>query len=245
MIILIDASEDSLTVSWPETKGAQRYVLQYRPQGQEEYSLLADKLTATLARKRNLKPSSKYSFRVGAVVDDKEPSEWLTSGETSFETLAESVQRMDAPTAVLAGTNQALLISWKASSNNTEASTYELQMRENIGGKDWTTLSDSLKNLEVRKKNLSAPKGYHFRVRAQGDAFFSPPSDVAVALGLSSGMHNLFRNLENGTLLKGKTQTPLAEALGGKEFVLLYASAHWCGPVRSLRCDPSLMSVLS
>jgi nucleoredoxin len=41
--------------------------------------------------------------------------------------------------------------------------------------------------------------------------------------------------LENGRLLQSAKEKPipLADALGGKEFVLLYASAHWCGPCRS------------
>ena len=53
-----------------------------------------------------------------------------------------------------------------------------------------------------------------------------------VALGLSDGLKQLFRSLENGTLLHGDKPVPLADAVGGKEFVLLYASAHWCGPCR-------------
>jgi nucleoredoxin len=55
-----------------------------------------------------------------------------------------------------------------------------------------------------------------------------------VALGLSDGIKRLFSDLEDGTLLQNPNKKPiqLADALGGKEFVLLYASAHWCGPCR-------------
>ena len=60
------------------------------------------------------------------------------------------------------------------------------------------------------------------------------------AKGLSEGIRRFFQSLENGTLLRSSAGSssehavavPLAEALGGKEFVLIYASAHWCPPCR-------------
>jgi len=91
---------------------------------------------------------------------------------------------------------------------------------------------------------LTAPNGYHFRVRPAGNraAAFSPPSEPVVALGLSAGIHRLFSSLENGSLIQNSNgsnkKLPLVDALGGKEFILLYASAHWCGPCRQF--TPSL-----
>ena len=47
-------------------------------------------------------------------------------------------------------------------------------------------------------------------------------------------MRRWFQTLEDGTLLKSGTKEPvkLEDVLGGKEFVLLYVSAHWCPPCR-------------
>ena len=63
---------------------------------------------------------------------------------------------------------------------------------------------------------------------------FSEPTAPKVAKGLSAAMKRWFGSLNDSTLLtNGEPKTvPLADALGGKEFVLLYASAHWCPPCR-------------
>ena len=63
---------------------------------------------------------------------------------------------------------------------------------------------------------------------------FSPPSESMVTLRLSDGVKRLFNGLYDGTLLQSPNQKPiqLADALGEKEFILLYASAHWCPPCR-------------
>lgn len=79
---------------------------------------------------------------------------------------------------------------------------------------------------------------HQFRVRSNSNAnSFSPPSEAMVAKGLSQALRKRwFNTLEgNGTLLQsGSTlrPVPLADALGGKEFVLFYVSAHWCPPCR-------------
>jgi thiol-disulfide isomerase/thioredoxin len=101
-------------------------------------------------------------------------------------------------------------------------------MRENDGGAHWNTIASSLSGTGGIKKNLTLKLGYTIR------APFSPHLDTIVALELSEGLKRLFNNLEDGTLLQNSNQKPiqLADALGGKEFVLLYASAHWCGPCR-------------
>jgi thiol-disulfide isomerase/thioredoxin len=143
---------------------------------------------------------------------------------------------MDVP-KVSKGGNHALVISWDKVSS---AEGYELQMRENIGGMPWTTIAPKLLSNEVKKKNLTSPVGYQFRVRpfiSTGNSNyipFSSPSDPIIAKGLSEPMKRWFGTLDGGTLLRsGSDQpVPLGDALGGKEFVLLYASAHWCPPCR-------------
>ena len=115
-------------------------------------------------------------------------------------------------------------------------------------------MASSFAGRQVRKKNLTSSTGYQFRVRPASTSdnnkddestnssrhFFSPPSQIIVPFGLSDGMKRWFQSLEHQSLLKrgeqGTDQTTtisLEDALGGKEFVLLYASASWCGPCRN------------
>jgi hypothetical protein len=236
-IVLIDATSESLTVSWPETTKASRYILEYRKatnSDKEEFETLSDKLTTTQARKRNLSDESKtgFIFRAGAVLDGSDTAaSWKTHSEP-FHLLSEADEknRTTAPTVSNVGSNAALLVRW---SSVKKATGYELQMRENSGGAEWNMIAPSLAGTEVRKKNLKSKAGYQFRVLPiMEGSVFSPPSDPMVALGLSEGMQKFFNSLENGRLLRSAKEKPipLADALGGKEFVLLYASAHWCGP---------------
>jgi len=233
-IVLVDARADSLTVTWQVSSGATRYRLEYRSTPQDEFQLLSETLTQTQAKKKNLEPDTEYFFRVAAIFNDElAEKSWMTHG-VAFRTLseAEDSKAMGAPKAVGAGSNQALKVSWGKA---LDVSGYELQMRENAGGADWATIASSLSGTEVKKRNLPSTLGYQFRVRPSGSDFtFSPPSDPTVARGLSAGIKRWFSSLNDGTLLRsGVPQpVPLDEALGGKEFVLLYASAHWCPPCR-------------
>eukprot|EP00934_Nitzschia_sp_Nitz4_P006808 Nitzschia sp. Nitz4//scaffold27_size158506//152578//153570//NITZ4_002627-RA/size158506-processed-gene-0.94-mRNA-1//-1//CDS//3329545569//6798//frame0 len=232
-IVLIDARSNSLAITWPEVSGASKYRLEYKTADQTDFDLLSDKLTQTQARKKNLQSDQQYFFRVAPIVNDSVQENAWVSHDTPFQPISADKESacMAAPSTAPAG-NHALKISWTA---QTGASGYELQMRENAGGADWTTIAPSLSGTEVRKKNLTSKSGYQFRVRVSGgEGPFSPPSDAALARGLSAGIQRWFQSLEDGTLLRSgvKEPVPLADALGGKEFVLLYASAHWCGPCR-------------
>jgi thiol-disulfide isomerase/thioredoxin len=237
-VVLIDATSSSLTVSWPPTEGATRYILEYKTAQQDEFQVLSDKLTQPQARKRNLDDhAGGYLFRAGAIVGDiTEVTSWAIHDE-AFQLLTadqESQCMAAAPTAKNAGSNQTLIISWQAVDLDGAAG-YELQMRENQGGAEWITIAPSLASTQVRKKNLTSKLGYQFRVRpATVDRPFSPASEAVVAKGLSEGIQRFFNSLEEGTLLRSgvKEPVPLADALGGKEFVLLYVSAHWCPPCR-------------
>lgn len=242
-ISLIDATSNSLTISWTATPGANRYVLQYcKPNtttgsAADQFETLSDQLTAPQARKRNLsdEDGNGFFFRAGVLsADGTMPSSWLTHPVPFYLlTPDQEIQRMSmvVPKVFLGGRNATLLVTWRATPDTND---YELQMRESVAGAEWGTIAASVKGTEVRKKNLPSPHGYQFRVRPVGSSIqtFSPPSEPVVALGLSDGIKQLFRSLENGNLLHGMSPVPLVAALGGKEFVLLYASAHWCGPCR-------------
>mmetsp|Transcript_23837 Transcript_23837/g.36845 ORF Transcript_23837/g.36845 Transcript_23837/m.36845 type:complete len:351 (-) Transcript_23837:1601-2653(-) len=247
-IVLLDSTSSSLTVSWTEIANAKRYILQYRQPTSDTFETLSAKLTSTQARKRNLQDEqgNGFSFRVGAITttssddanEEESIKEWIGHAKP-FHLLSKNEEeeyQMRAPKVVLAGSNQAVIVSWSGAS--TATTKYELQMRENQGGTPWNTIASSLSGTEVRKKNLISKLGYQFRVR-QSDGTtekpkpFSSPSDPIVALGLSPGIKRWFSSLDNGQFVTSTAnKLSLEDALGGKEFVLLYASAHWCGPCR-------------
>jgi len=235
MITLLDARSDSLTVTWPAVVGAKRYVLELKTNEDGDFRELSSKLTQPQAKKKNLTPDQPHSFRLAPVMGDETIGSWITHMD-AFRTLSkeEGDNSMELPTASTVG-NQALAVKWKPAEGATG---YELQMRENKGGEGWKTIAASLSGTEVKKKNLVSESGYQFRVRPSlGDRprSFSPPSEAAVARGLSEALaRRWFSTLEHGTLLKSGSSEPvlLADALGGKEFVLFYVSAHWCPPCR-------------
>jgi thiol-disulfide isomerase/thioredoxin len=233
-LVLMDARSTSLTVTWPSVEGASRYILEFRTAEEEDFSKLSDKLTSTQARKKNLTPEQSYVFRAAGVVNDT-VGPWITQKEDAFTTLSkvqEEEECMAQPTTTNVGSDHALLISWQKF--DKAVSGHELQIRENKGGCAWATIAPSLAGLICKKKKLNSSLGFQFRVRPSGsDAPFSPPSDSAIARNLSTGIQRLFHSLDNGTLLKSPgNPVPLIEALGDKEFVLLYVSATWCPPCR-------------
>lgn len=238
-VTLIDATADSLTVSWPEIQGASCYILQYKRNdgsSSTKFETLSDKLTSTQARKKNLLDEDNlgFFFQVAVPNDGNDPTAWISHCEPFFLLSSEhESSRMEPPLVRLAGIYEALTISWKS---NDEDCVYEIQIRENIGGCEWKTIASSFAGNQVRKKNLSSPHGYQFRVRlanSSENAAFSRPSDAVVPLGLAEGVRMLFNSLDKSTLLrKAGDDVALVDALGGKEFILLYASASWCGPCR-------------
>lgn len=241
-IVLLDARSDSLTVTWPVVAEAKTYVLEMKTTSSGDdggrFRELSSKLTQPQAKKKNLEPGQPYSFRVAPVDNDEKVGSWTTHDEP-FVTLSKADQdkSMEPPTTSIGG-NRALAVKWKKIEEGADG--YELQMRENKGGEGWKTIAASLSGTEVKKKNLVSDHGYQFRVRSNSNSTanaFSPPSEAMVAKGLSQALkRRWFHTLEgSGTLLQsGSTLTPvpLADALGGKEFVLFYVSAHWCPPCR-------------
>lgn len=237
-VVLVDAVDNALTVSWPaSSQDGATYELQFRTSaaGDDESSFqtLSSTLKSPQARKKNLEPGTSYEFRVRTAPSDDDGAdggEWITH-ESPFATLTteQKADRMAAPRAEGDG-NRAAIIRWDAREG---ASGYELQMRENVDGAQWTTVAAKLANTEVRKKNLDNVAGYQFRVRqADSSGPFSLASSAVVGPSLGWEMKHLFRELDDDILRKGTKEISLDDALAGKDIVLLYASAHWCGPCR-------------
>ena len=239
MIVLIDSDESSLTISWPEVKGARRYVLEYAvssSSGKLEYQKLSDKLTTTQVRKRNLDPKDgPFKFRVRPRDEIDFLGDYITS--ENFQLLERCGDRMDAPQVSSAGGNSSVLIEWKKFDTSVNVK-YEIQIREDIGGDPWQTIG-TVSGLSVRKKNLNAKSSYQFRVRPivgdheEGKNMpFSAASIVVKVFDISPGMASLFRGLSQDMLLsQNRQKVSLSNAVANK-IVLFYVSAHWCGPCR-------------
>ena len=242
-LILVGADASSLTVSWPEHESGDEgvtYELQFRPatksdddenNNSTDFQTLSSTLKSAQARKKNLEPGTSYEFRVRAA-SSASKHDFITHDDP-FTTLTsdQEADRMAAPTAEGDG-NRAAIVRWEAAKDDKGADGYELQMRENVGGSPWTVLTTNFKNTEVRKKNLDNVTGYQFRVRPVGAGVFSPASTAVIGPTLGWEMKHLFRDLDDESLLRGTKEVKLDDALAGKDIVLLYASAHWCGPCR-------------
>jgi Thioredoxin-like len=197
LVQLIDASYDSLTVTWPSVPGAIRYVLEYKvnttsststststtkddqdTENEDSFQVLSTTLTQTQARKKNIPwTKSGFWFRVGAVttLDDttttatsRPTTSWMTHSQP-FHLLGVQFQ-MGAPVVTHAiGCYQTLLVSWKKRSMKGCDFVYELQMREFVGGTPWKTIAEDLVATFAKKKNCTSPYGYQFRVRPIND----------------------------------------------------------------------------
>ena len=190
-IILVDADDTSITVTWPEignkSSSATKYTLQYRAAtsandngidsgGQLTYQSLSTELTATTARKRNLTGAGHgFFFRVSATTKsqnrvDKSAMDYLGHAyhmPFSVLTMMDQSQRMNPPVAKIVSweaNSYVAHVSWQQSSEPLLMG-YKLQMRENNGECSWSTVANCLTGTEVRKKNLTSSSGYMFRVR--------------------------------------------------------------------------------
>ena len=198
-IRMIETSQDSITVTWPRVPKAERYVLEFRPATDYRWTVLSDSLTKNQARKKNLEDFTRqgFFFRVTPYVQgQKKP--FFVSREP-FKLMEEDIDdsRMESPSVKIEAGAKAL-ISWKPAqsivkpSNSSEGAnyrvrfvkesdkiTYDLQMREDVGGRGWKTIATALENCQVRKKNLTSRYGYQFRVRpSRGLTPYSQATDI-------------------------------------------------------------------
>ncbi|CAJ1964913.1 unnamed protein product [Cylindrotheca closterium] len=180
-VILVDARSDSMTISWTKVEEAVCYILEFRTVNplEPDWQRLAEDIQGTSSRKRNLMPESQYFFRISPVYEDDTVGPWITHPE-SFETLTQEQDEdyaMAAPIVTIPAEPNALIITWEEVDEDVHG--FEMQMRENKGGAKWFGFQVSSVSSEVKKKNLTSPWGYQFRVRpvTDFDEPFSPPSN--------------------------------------------------------------------
>jgi len=181
-VVLVDSRSDSVTISWTKAEEAVCYILEYRTVNplEPDWQRLAEDIQGTSSRKRNLTPESEYYFRISPVYEDDTMGPWVTHNDV-FETLTQEQDEdyaMAAPIVTIPVEPNALIITWEEV--DEEVHGFEMQMRENKGGARWLGFQVSDQSSEVKKKNLTSPWGYQFRVRPLTDFSepFSPPSNA-------------------------------------------------------------------
>lgn len=234
-VIVVDVDTSSLTLSWPEVRGARRYLLEYEAasaSSPDSYNILSDKLTTTSARKRNLNLSDgPFRFRVRARDEIDFIGDVMISDFVNVLSEEAHLARMDAP-SVSSNGNCSVLVQWTKILEGNSGVT--IQMREDKGGSQWKTIASDFTGNVVRKKNLNDVASYQFRLKPSSneETVFSQPSITIKVQRISPGLKKLFSGLEKDSLITpNDQQVPLADAVAGK-LILLYISAHWCGPCR-------------
>jgi hypothetical protein len=172
-----------MIISWAAAEGAVCYILEYRTVSplEPDFECLAEDIQGTSSRKRNLLPEAQYFFRVAPVYENDNVGAWVSHKE-AFETLSQEQDEdyaMAAPIVTVPTEPNALIITWEEVDEVIHG--FELQMRANKGGAKWFAFEASGMSTEVKKKNLTSPWGYQFRVRpvTDYDEPFSPPSNPA------------------------------------------------------------------
>ena len=156
-------------------------------------------------RKHNLYPDQPYYFRAAPLFEStQQVGQWMIHREPFVTLDAEEEEYCMAPPVVNLGGPGILIVAWE---DVEEAYFFELQMRENRGGMAWQTIGDEVHGTEVKKKNLTSPHGYQFRVRpiTETEEPWSPPSTQVVAPEMKDNMqHNRDARRANASRRPGK-----------------------------------------
>jgi thiol-disulfide isomerase/thioredoxin len=234
-------------IAWDPADGAKRYEVQMRLEGggEGDFTTLSDKLLSTIVRKRNLKPGTRYEFRIRGRAGEGEAD---TSGSMS-ETIAASTApegEMRLPAPKMMGRDEgSITVKWEEVAG---AESYEVSMRVGGGGEKWEVIAPALKQAIVRKKNLVVSDGgYFFRIKPVGASGMSFGLSEASACMHAAFLPEYFTKLfgggdGTGNLVNAKGEKLLVGSLAGK-VVAAYCSASWCPPCKqvSLACSfPSL-----
>ena len=207
---------DTLLVTWDDVPDANAFELQMREnRGGAGWVTIVqetnDLEVEVKQKKQHVGTGLAYQFRVRPTSGEyeepwSEPSDPVAPGPRSQRKKKKAVPKkkakatpsnngsfraqkdpneMAAPWIKNGGMKNAVLVCWQKVDGVVG---YQLQMKENMSNKSWSTIAKKLTGTEVRKKNLFSTSGYQFRVRPVFDDYYddtdipySQPSSIAIA----------------------------------------------------------------
>jgi len=200
----------------------------------DEWKTLHPKFTASILRKKNLLSGINYTFRykLRDAIDYTTPF-----SDTSEAMVVEGTEGTVSPMPrqVSGGESGTVSIEW----DNIPDAKYEIRMSINNGV---YKAIGTVQNNTVRKRNLSPEDDHAFLVvcvfeddrvvwhsRASKAMKASPPVTAFIA---NTFPKSLIVKSNPRTNFKERTVVDTAIVLGKARFVMIYFSAHWCGPCR-------------
>jgi len=208
------------------------------------YKTLSTTISTNTARKKNLVHSTGYRFRVrskltyGSTITQSEFSARVTN-PSYFQTLAPNVVVVDGP-SIVAKDGESVTLKWCDTVEYNGAAVNVVGAKLRFRSEHETAWSDIgggkvVNGVQVRKKGLVPGTGYYFSILP---VLPEDSTDVTVSWSQSTAAvfvtafdANMARLMPPQLLTKnGLVNTK--DALGDKT-VLIYFSAHWCGPCRN------------
>ncbi|GMH95570.1 hypothetical protein TrVE_jg3664 [Triparma verrucosa] len=255
----VDYSTNSITVGWPQGKKSDLYHVQMgsipsldeSAEGKEEkeaeekdedglvWTTLAQKFGSCRVKKKNLAQNTTYHFRYRVRDSIDYVSNWSLAS-SGFHVLGEDALVSPTPRAKeskATGLAGSIFLEWDGVAwDGVEG--YEIYMRPEDGPFE---LIGTIKSTEVRKKNLTQDSRFYFQIRvklADGDDRTVAKSPSSEPISPCKPVSNyVASNFPSSLLCKvprsvKANSIPLASALPADKIILLYFSAHWCGPCR-------------
>jgi len=270
--IQIDIDHESITIAWNSKNNSKFYELSMKTITNEasndstsnstsnsEFVVLSNKLQNCFARKKNLKSTCSYVFRVRSSLDNDNDN-WSEYSDISdeFSPLNSSITQPAAPVLVSADISS-ITISWDQIINCIG---YKLQYRSiddkndtnsnsNSNSIEWKTIGSVLTNTNAKKKNLIPNTTYHFRICPVFDielyttTYTYSRSSEPLHVHVVTFPPNLVSLLPKQLLQKPPTSSTAImtdmQTLLSNKIIAIYFSAHWCGPCRKF--TPMLTSI--
>jgi thiol-disulfide isomerase/thioredoxin len=247
---LLERSGNSITVVWEPLEGKNKvYELQILELGEsvdeepeEAYRTLTKTLAMNIAKKKNLISGQRYRFRIRYYDNNDACHSGYSLPSDALSVVCDPLSQLDPPTLRPAEADS-LIISWCKPDGNADG--YQLRYRQD-DQIEWTMIGSgkTLTGNEVKKKNLAQKHEYFFSVRpiisseSDGNRSYewSASASGTPQVEFAPGIARVFPK----TLVRKSMDTVQTRDALADKAILLYFSAHWCGPCRKF--TPELAS---